>query len=237
MAVILSGIQPLTLQDFPDKVACIAFIPGCNLRCGFCHNPEFVLPAAIKKIKCSFVAEEVFFNFLDMRHLVLEGVVVSGGEPTVMRSLPDFIRRIKSYGLLVKLDTNGCRYEMIETLLDDELVDYIAVDVKYRPDDYSLLYGTEHDALGLQKTIALVKSSGVDHEFRTTMIRDVHTPDVVDAIAHAVTGARAMYLQLFRPDHTLDPAFATAKPFSKTEMNNIAQRYFADKVGYVGVRA
>ena len=119
----LSAIQRFTMLDYPDKVACIAFTPGCNMRCGFCHNPEFVLPELMREIQQDFIAEETFFNFLDQRRGLLEGVVVSGGEPTIWQDLPAFLQKIQARGFLTKLDTNGNRPEMLERLLKDKPVD------------------------------------------------------------------------------------------------------------------
>src|SRR3989344_6358390 len=101
----LSAIQRFTILDYPGKIACIAFTPGCNMRCGFCHNPEFVLPEKIRELQDDFIAEETFFNFLEKRRGLLEGVVVSGGEPTIWRDLPEVFRKIKEKGFLAKLDT------------------------------------------------------------------------------------------------------------------------------------
>src|SRR3989338_6370228 len=105
--MLISGVQKFTLLDFPGLISCIAFLPGCNFRCGFCHNPEFVLPEQIKNLREGFIPEEAFFNFLKKRKGVLDGVVISGGEPTIMADLPEFIHKIKDLGYMVKLDTNG----------------------------------------------------------------------------------------------------------------------------------
>lgn len=237
MSVILSGIQQFTMLDFPERVACIAFIPGCHFRCKYCHNPEFVLPEKIKEIKCSFVDEEVFFNFLDKRKNVLDGVVVSGGEPTVMRSLPDFIRKIKFLGFQVKLDTNGSNPQMIQELLDEGLLDYIAMDVKTTLKEYSDLAGDKVKPEAVAECIRIVKNSGIEYEFRTTLIKEVHSEKVLQGIAALVVGAKNMYLQLFRPEHTLDPSFESCHAFSVDEMQHIADTIFAPRVDHVGVRS
>lgn len=133
----LSAIKKSTLLDYPGKIATIVFTPGCNLRCGFCHNPEFVLIEEIEKIRHDFISEEIFFRFLSTRIGFLDGVVICGGEPTIHTDLPEFCRRIKDLGFLVKLDTNGSNPEMLEKLLNQELVDYIAMDIKHTFDKYS----------------------------------------------------------------------------------------------------
>jgi pyruvate formate lyase activating enzyme len=117
--MLLSAVQPLTLLDYPGKVAAIAFLPGCNFRCRFCHNPEFVLPERIATIQKDFIAESVFFRFLEKRRGLLDGIVISGGEPTIHQDLPDFIRKIRSFGFLVKLDTNGTHPDMLAFLYNE----------------------------------------------------------------------------------------------------------------------
>ena len=130
----LSAIKKSTLLDYPGKLATIIFTPGCNLRCRFCHNPEFVLPEELEKIRHDFIGEEVFFRFLQTRVGFLDGVVICGGEPTIHKDLPEFCQKIKNLGFLVKLDTNGSNPEMLELLLEQKLVDYIAMDIKHSPE-------------------------------------------------------------------------------------------------------
>ncbi|MFA9262301.1 MAG: anaerobic ribonucleoside-triphosphate reductase activating protein, partial [Undibacterium sp.] len=132
----LTAVQKFTLLDYPGRVACIAFTPGCDLRCGFCHNAEFVLPERLKELAGSFIDEEHFFAFLERRRGLLEGVVVSGGEPTIWRDLPEFLARIRSLGFLVKLDTNGNNPAMLRELFDRKLVDFVAMDVKTSLEEY-----------------------------------------------------------------------------------------------------
>ena len=155
----LSAIQRFTMLDYPDKVACIAFTPGCNMRCGFCHNPEFVLPEKIRELQSDFIEEQTFFNFLDQRRGLLEGVVVSGGEPTIWRDLPDFLRQIKGRGFLAKLDTNGNHPSMLRTLLDEQLVDYVAMDVKTSLAEYGKLVGGGAKPEHIAQSIEMLKAS------------------------------------------------------------------------------
>lgn len=137
--MIISGLQKLTLIDYPNKVACVVFTLGCNLRCRFCHNPEFVLPEKIRAIQDQILREKSFFDFLESRRGLLDGVSVCGGEPTIHSDLPRFLREIKKRGFLVKLDTNG-RYPLVlQKILDEKLVDYIAMDIKHTWGKYHLL--------------------------------------------------------------------------------------------------
>lgn len=223
----LSAIQRFTILDYPGKIACIAFTPGCNMRCGFCHNPEFVLPEKIRELQDDFIAEETFFNFLEKRRGLLEGVVVSGGEPTIWRDLPDFFRKIKAKGFLAKLDTNGNHPEMLKELLDEKLLDYVAMDVKTSLSEYPKLVGGTVKSENIAESIALLKASDIPYEFRTTLIKEVHTEEVLKDMEQLLVGAKRYYLQTFRPSHTLDPIFATHHPFSGGEMQDLVRRFSA----------
>lgn len=223
----LSAIQRFTILDYPDKVACIAFTPGCNMRCGFCHNPEFVLPEKIQELQADFIAEETFFNFLDKRQGLLEGVVVSGGEPTIWQDLPEFFRKIKEKGFATKLDTNGNNPVMLKRLLDEKLVDYVAMDVKTSLAEYSKLVGGGAKAENIAESINLLKTSGIPYEFRTTLIKEIHTEQVLKDMEKLLQGSARYYLQVFRPGHTLNPVFAAYHPFSSEEMQGLVKRFSA----------
>lgn len=232
----LSAIQRFTMLDYPDKLACIAFTPGCNMRCGFCHNPEFVLPEKIRELQADFIEEQTFFNFLEKRRGLLEGVVVSGGEPTIWRDLPEFLRRIKKKGFLTKLDTNGNHPAMLRALLDEKLLDYVAMDVKTSLAEYSKLVGGTVKSENIEESIRILKGSSISYEFRTTLIKEVHTEAVLKEMEELVRGAERYYFQVFRPGHTLSPTFSTYHPFSSGEMEKLVQRFsmFATEVGLRG---
>ncbi len=232
----LSAIQRFTMLDYPDKVACIAFTPGCNMRCGFCHNPEFVLPEKIAELQDAFISSETFFNFLDQRRGLLEGVVVSGGEPTIWTDLPAFLAEIKKRGFLTKLDTNGHHPEMLQQLLEKKLVDYVAMDVKTSLAEYPKLVGKNVDPERIRKSIELLKQSGIAYEFRTTLIKELHSEVVLAEMKELLRGATQYYFQTFRPGHTLHPIFATYHPFSAEEMKHTLQQ-FSSLVVNVGLRA
>lgn len=231
----LSAIQKLTLLDYPDKVACIAFTPGCNLRCGFCHNPEFVLPERLAELAGSFIPESHFLAFLEQRRKLLQGVVVSGGEPTVWSDLPEFLGHIKERGFAVKLDTNGNHPQMVEHLIRSGLVDYFAMDVKTSLEAYGQLVGPGVQPERIAESIDLIRNSGVEYEFRTTLIREHHTADILRAVKQLLDGAKRVYLQTFRPGHTLIPAYADYHAFSPEEMESIAVQFRAPK-RVVGIR-
>lgn len=216
-----SGIQPFTMLDFPDTIACILFIPGCNFRCGYCHNPEFVLPEQLIKIKDSFIDEETVFNFLKQRLGKLEGVVFSGGEPTIMPDLVNCIAKVKAMGFKVKLDSNGNKPEVIQELLQKKLLDYIAMDIKTSLAQYKSLVGNLADTTALQKSIDLIKLSGLPYEFRTTLTKETHTPEILKEMIPLLSGSKKYTLQHFRSEITLDPAFASNHDFTAKEMEEI----------------
>lgn len=219
----LTAIERFTLLDYPGKVACIAFTPGCDLRCGFCHNAEFVLPERLAALAESFIAEEHFFQFLAKRQGLLEGVVVSGGEPTVWQELPEFLARIKALGFAVKLDTNGNNPQMVDRLIKEELVDYIAMDVKTTLEKYRELTGPGAKPENIEKSISLIRQSHVNHEFRTTLIREHHTDEIIQGLSGLLSGVKQVYLQTFRPGQTLLPLFAGYHGFDPAEMEVIAE--------------
>ena len=166
----LSGIQKMTLLDFPGKCACTVFFSGCNLRCPFCHNASLVLGSPEPVMD-----EDAFFTFLKKRKGLLDGVCVTGGEPTLRRDLPDFIRRIKDMGYLVKLDTNGSNPRMLKELLEENLLDYVAMDIKNGPEQYAATCGLEKmDLTTIERSIRFLTGGAVDYDFRTTVVRELH---------------------------------------------------------------
>jgi len=233
--MIISGIQRFTLLDFPGKIACIIFTGGCNYRCGFCHNPEFVLPEVLAKIRGSFIPEEAALNFLKQRQGMLEGVVITGGEPTIMPDLEAFIVGVRDLGFAVKLDTNGNRPAVLRSLIGQGLLDYVAMDFKTSLPQYRALVGQWADEAKLRESIELLKEGGVEYEFRTTLIREEHTPAILNAMRDTLAGAKRLYLQAFRSGITLDPAFKDLHSFTPGEMQDIAQ-LFSGSVEEVFIR-
>lgn len=233
--MLISAIQKFTLLDFPDHTACIAFTPGCNFRCGYCHNPEFVLPEMIQEIKSSFIDEETFFSFLDQRKGKLDGVVVTGGEPTILPDLLPFLKTIKNKNFLVKLDTNGNNPKMLEKILEEKCADYIAMDIKTSLREYKKLVGERANETNLAKSIELIKEKAPEYEFRSTLIQEIHTPEILKSMGQILEGTKKLFLQSFRPTHTLNPLFATFHPFSELEMKDI-KKLFENFVETVEIR-
>lgn len=219
----ISGINTLTLIDFPKKTSCIVFTPGCNFRCGFCHNADYVLPEKIKELCSDFIHPEVFFNFLETRKGLLDGVVISGGEPTLQTELIPFIRKIRASGFLVKLDTNGTFPELIEKIIEEKLVDYFAMDIKSSPNQYQQITGVNVDLAKIQKSRDLIMQSGQNYEFRTTLIKELHTSSVLEDMADFIKGAEVFALQNFEKKHVLDQNYLQYSAFQQSELEEIAK--------------
>lgn len=206
----LAGWLPTTLIDYPDHVAATLFVSGCNFRCPFCHNPELVLPDRVSSLP--MLNGDEIFGDLERRRGFLDGVVLTGGEPTLQPDLVSFIERLKATDVLVKLDTNGSRPEVIRTLLNGGLVDYIAVDIKAPRDRYEEYGGTAADPRDVERTIRVVVDKAPDYEFRTTVAPGLAASDIA-AIAAWIGTAQRYVLQVFRvpPEDSktlLDPTWA-----------------------------
>lgn len=218
----IGGLQKLTLIDYPQKVACTVFLSGCNFRCPWCYSGELVLPEKIKDHP--EIKEEDFFYFLSQRKNKINGVVVCGGEPTINPEIDNFLEKIKKEGFLVKLDTNGSNPEVLERLINKNLLDYIAMDVKAPLQKYEEVVGAKFDSQKIKKSIEIIIKSGVDYEFRSTLISDLHTNEDVVIMGEMVKGAKKYFLQSFRPEKTIDESFLLKKPFFKEEMEEFKEK-------------
>ena len=228
-----SGIHTLTLLDYPDRVAAIVFTPGCNMRCHFCHNSEFVLPEELKKIQHDFIPEEKVLHFLETRKGFLDGLVISGGEPTIFgEALISFLQKVRVLGFLIKLDTNGTHPEVLEKIFHKKLVDYVAMDIKASPERYNEITGVANDFSAITKSKDLILASGVEYEFRTTVIHGFHNASELDCIGRFIQGAKKYTLQNYRNGKVLDPEWKKFMGFSTTElkMMEMQMRAFAEKV-------
>jgi len=194
--MLIKGLQKLTLLDFPDKMACTVFTFGCNFRCPFCHNASLVLADRATE---DTMPEEEFFSFLQKRRGILEGVCITGGEPTLMRDLPDFIRWIKAMDYAVKLDTNGYRPGVLKALVEEGLVDYVAMDVKNSLPRYGETVGiARFDTAPIEESLDYLMEGHVPFEFRTTLVRGLHTEDSIRDMGRRVAGAQRFFLQTFK---------------------------------------
>lgn len=190
----ISGLQKMTLLDFPGLVACTVFLPGCNLRCPFCHNASLVLPERMTEPAMS---QEELLAFLESRTGKLDGVCITGGEPTMHKDLPILLRQIKDMGFRVKLDTNGTRPQVLRQLLAQGLPDYIAMDIKNSPDRYRETCGGVEVLPQVRESAALIMESGIDYEFRTTVASPLHSPGELAEIGRWLQGAKAYFIQKF----------------------------------------
>lgn len=190
--MLLKGLQKVTLLDYPERIACTVFTGGCNFRCPFCQNASLVT-----HIDDDFIPEEEFFQYLESRKGKIDAVCVSGGEPCVQKDLKEFITKIKKMGYLVKLDTNGSYPDTVKELLNNHLLDYIAMDVKNTKEKYALTCGKDGFIDDINESIELIKNSEIPHEFRTTVVKEFHTIDDIVEIAKWVYPSK-LYLQQFK---------------------------------------
>lgn len=211
------GLQKMTLLDFPGRVACTVFLGGCNFRCPFCHNGSLVRAGEGSPI----MSTDEFLAFLDTRRGRLQGVCVSGGEPTLNEDLPELLSEIKSRGFAVKLDTNGTNPEMLYGLIADGLVDYVAMDIKNTLAKYPTTSGVESNALigAVRESAELLMMGRVDFEFRTTLVRELHTPTDIDEIGSWLAGSEKYFLQTYRKEGDLLVGGFT--PFTKEETTDL----------------
>ena len=191
----IGGLQKLTLLDFPGKVACTVFTVGCNFKCPFCHNAPLVTHTA----GTPTMSEEEFFSFLKKRQGILDGVAITGGEPTLMSGLWDFIARIKDMGFLVKLDTNGTNPELLEALINNKMIDYVAMDIKNSLEKYAITSGLpeSYDISKIKASASILMKGTVDFEFRTTLVSPYHTEEDFESIGKWLAGDEKFYLQNF----------------------------------------
>ena len=193
--MVISGLQKLTLLDYPGHTACTVFTPRCNWRCPFCHNASLVLSPDSQPV----IEEADFFSFLEKRRGLLDGVAVTGGEPTLYADLPDFLRRIKDMGFAVKLDTNGTHPAMLRAILDEGLADYVAMDVKAGRDNYPSVTGTLRPGLeAVEESASMLMGGRTDFEFRTTVVKELHTAEDFRDIAAWLAGEEKYFLQAFK---------------------------------------
>lgn len=197
--MLIAGLQKTSFVDFPGKPAAVVFTPYCNFNCVYCHN-DHILGADTPLIE-----EETVLAYLTKRSGLLSAVVISGGEPTLQQNLSEFIRTVRSLHYLVKLDTNGSKPEVLRTLLREKLLDYIAMDVKAPLSKYAEIVRANVDTNALQRSIAIIRNSGVPHEFRMTFAPQLSIEDAV-AGAELVKGCERFYLQQYRPRYESDPA-------------------------------
>ncbi len=222
----IHGFQKLTLLDFPGKTAATVFTGGCNLRCPFCHNGDLVLnPTGVGEI-----SEEEVLSLLEKRRGLLDGVCITGGEPLLARDIGAFIKKVKEKGFLVKLDTNGTLPVRLNELILSGNVDYIAMDIKNSLSSYPKTVGLEaFDTSGVEKSVEIIRNSGVDHEFRTTLVKELHSEKDIEDIGKWLEGEKKYFLQAFKSSESI--LDKTVSGFTKDEMEKlleVARKYIPE---------
>jgi len=228
--MIIGGFQKFSLIDYPGKICAIIFTQGCNFRCPYCHNPELVNPKLFQE---PIDADDIF-RFLEKRKGKLDAVEITGGEPTLQPDLIEFMRKIKAMGFLIKLDTNGTNPEVVEKIIKNKLVDYIAMDVKAPLEKYEKVVRAKVDKQKIKEAISLIMNSHIDYEFRTTVTKSILTKEDIIDIAKTIKGSKLYVLQKFIHSKILDPSLAKrAKTFSDAELEAIrseAEKYVKECV-------
>ncbi len=213
----IGAIQKTSLIEFPGIISCIVFTQGCNFRCPYCHNPELVLPEKFGNL----IREEDFFDFLKRRKRYLEGVCITGGEPSIQPDIIEFVEEIKKMDFKVKFDTNGSKPEIVEKFLKNKLIDYISMDVKGPFEKYDIISGVKVEIEKIKETINLIKNSEIDYEFRTTVVKSQILIEDFEKIGEILKGAKKYYLQKFIPSKLINQDFFKESTYNDEEFETI----------------
>lgn len=231
----IKGWVKSTLLDYPGRIAASLFCGGCNFRCPNCHNSDIVL----RPTQVPDVPQDEIWAFLEKRRRLLDGIVISGGEPTLQSDLPSFAERLHEMGFLVKLDTNGYRPDVVESMIDTRTVDYVAMDVKapLSPHKYALAAGVKVDITRIRRSVSLLLEGRTEYEFRTTVVPGVLDKEDIAQISQSIAGAQRYYLQQFVPRDTLDPAMLKRRPYLPDQVRAMADlaRPWVREMGLRGV--
>ena len=210
----ISGLAKVTLTDFPGVVSCIIFTQGCNFKCPFCHNKDLI------KVADGTVEEQEVFDYLKQRKGLIDGLVITGGEPLIQKDIIDFIKKVKKLGIKVKLDTNGTNYEVLKEIVDNNLVDYIAMDIKHDEKNYSIISGiSNHRFDNIKKSISLIEKSNIDYEFRTTIVKEFHDINTIKNIIKLIDKKSKYFIQNFEDNERV--LQKGLKGFNKEELKGI----------------
>ena len=210
----IAGLQKLTLLDYPEHTACTVFTAGCNFRCPFCHNSDVVYN------KTEGVSEQELFEFLASRKGKLDGVCITGGEPLLQPDIVEFMQKIRKLGFLIKLDTNGSMHDKLVAIVNEGLCDYVAMDVKSSPNGYNIACGGMVNVDNVLKSIAfLIAQNKVDYEFRTTVVKQLHSKQDFEEIASLIKGCKRYFLQQYKHSHKVIKEGYSA--YSEVEMKEL----------------
>ena len=224
----IGGLLRTSLIDYPGLISAVIFTQGCNFRCPYCHNPELV---DLTDHTIDFSEEEIF-SFLERRKNLLDGVVITGGEPTLHKDLPRYLAKYKKLGYRIKLDTNGTDPDVIKILLDEQLVDYIAMDLKAPFDKYPSVTGVNFDLEKVKATVTLISKATIDIEFRTTVVENLHSEEDIIKISNMVPVGRRFVIQRFEPTETLDKEYKNRRTISDLSMAKIQERFKQETINY-----
>lgn len=209
----IGGLQKTSFLDYPHQMACVIFAVGCNFRCPFCHNKDLVIgPAAAG----DEISEKEIFDFLEQRKNILEAVVVSGGEPTMQKDIVSFIEKIKKMNYMVKLDTNGTNPKVLKELIDKKLIDFVAMDIKNDWGNYDKATDVKIDLDKIKESVNIIKKSGIKHQFRSTIVRGIHTVAMVKKMKKEFPD---LVLQKFRAQNCIDSKYLKVEEWGEEEWN------------------
>jgi pyruvate formate lyase activating enzyme len=217
--VIIGGIQKVSLIDYPGKISAIIFTRGCTFRCPYCHNSQLVLPNLFQDP----IPEEEVIDFLQSRRKFLDAVVITGGEPTLQKDLLQFMKRIKDMGYLVKLDSSGIFPDVLERAIKEKLVDYMAMDIKAPFEKYALVVGANPDMKNIRRSVDIIMHSGIDYEFRTTVVKSQLSKGDIAEIARSISGSKRYFLQKFVNSNTLDQSFGAEETYTDKEFECMSE--------------
>jgi len=217
--MIIKGFRKLSLIEYPGKISAVVFLGKCDFRCHFCYNIDLV--KNYKKLPD--IPEKKILDFLSTRKGLLDGVAITGGEPTIHKGLPTFIKKIKELGFLVMVETNGSNPGMIKELIDNKLLDYIAMDIKAPLKKYDKVTGVKVNKKKIQESIDIIRNSGVDHEFRMTVVPKLFDEKDALAIGKWLKKSKCYFLQQFRPDKTLDKNYQKIKPYPREKLKEFVK--------------
>lgn len=217
--MLIGGLQKVSLIDYPGHVSATVFTAGCNFSCPFCHNPELVRVGSDRHQM--FLTDDEIYDFLKSRQGLLEGVCVTGGEPVLQADLPEFLGKIKELGFLIKLDTNGSRPEVLKDLIKRGLLDYVAMDIKGPLEKYHKIVGTDIGLENIHESTDITRNFG-EYEFRTTVVPGLHEKEDFLNIARWLDGSKRYFLQQFRSQNCLDPAYASLRPYPDEKLVEFA---------------
>lgn len=228
--MIFGGFEKFTLIDYPGKISSVVYTIGCNFQCPYCHNPELVNETVEKKYP-----EKEILEFLEHRKGMIDALVITGGEPTLHNDLLDFMEKVKDIGILVKLDSNGTRPDILRKAIERGLVDYIAMDIKSPLAKYSAIVARPVDVDAIRESIKLLLEGRVKYEFRTTVVKALLPPEDIEQIGREIRGAAAYYLQKFIPTKILNPQFIRKTTYTEHEFKHF-KKILSSYVNFCGIR-